>query len=313
MRLPVSPRPLQAARHAVWLVAGLGLLALVVLWAGRSGLALAALQGASPALLLPALLPAAAAPVAHAWRWQRMLLALDQALPLRAALRATVAATIANYAVPGYAWAPVKGLVARQAYGVGLPRSAPTLAVEQALDAGALILGGGLGLLLMPGLAAQAQFQPPKGMLWLGLPAGAALIALAALRRSGRFVTHLAALRSSSRQLLGSRALYPWLASLTLARLVCDLVSFWLVAAALGLRLDPAQLLLLASLPALAGLAVPIPGGLGVREGGVVAVGTLLGLPAGPLAEAALLHRAVLLAGLPLALITFSIAPRSRP
>lgn len=313
MRLPVSPRPLQAARHAVWLAAGLGLLALVVLWAGRSGLTLAALQKASPALLLLALLPAAVAPAVHAWRWQRMLLVLDQALPLRAALRATVAATLANYAIPGYAWAPVKGLVARQAYGVALTRSAPTLAVEQALDAGALILGAGLGLLLMPDLAAQAQIQPPRGLLWLALPAGAALVALAALRRRRRFDAHLAALRSSGRRLLGSRALYPWLASLTLARWASDLSAFWLVAAALGMRLDPEQLLLLASLPALAGLAVPIPGGLGVREGGAVAVGALLGLPAGPLAGAALLHRAVLLAGLPLALSTFSIAPRSRP
>jgi uncharacterized membrane protein YbhN (UPF0104 family) len=313
MRLPMSSRPLQAARHAVWLVAGLGLLALVVLWAGWSGLTLAALQEASPALLLLALLPAAVAPVVHAWRWQRMLLVLDQVMPLRAALRATVAATLANYAVPGYAWAPVKGLVARQAYGVALTRSAPTLAVEQALDAAALALGVGLGLLLMPGLAVRAQFQPPRDVFWLVLPAGAALVALPALRRSGRFNAHLAALRSSGRQLLGSRALHPWLASLTLARLVCDLVSFWLVAAALGQRLDPAQLLLLASLPPLAGLVTPIPGGLGVREGGVVAVGTLLGLPAGPLAGAALLHRTVLLAGLPLALVTCSIAPRSRP
>lgn len=312
MRLPVSPMPLQAARRAVWLVAGLGLLALVVLWAGRSGLTLAAPREASPALLLLALLPAAATPVVHAWRWQRMLLVLDQGLPLRAALRATVAATLVNYAVPGYAWAPVKGLVARQAYGVALTRSAPTLAVEQALDAAALALGAGLGLVLMPGLATQAQFQPPRGVFWLAVPAGVALVALAALRRSGRFDAHLAALRSSGRQLLGSRALYPWLASLTLARWASDLVSFWLATAALGVRLNPAQVLLLASLPVLAGLVTPIPGGLGVREGGVVAVGTLLGLPAGPLAGAALLHRAVLLAGLPLALITFSIAPRSR-
>lgn len=313
MRLPVSPRPLRAARHAGWLVAGLVLLALVVLWAGRSGLTLAAPWRTSPALLLLALVPSTIAPIVHAWRWQRMLLVLDQGLPLRAALRATVAATLVNYTVPGYAWAPVKGLVARQAYGVALTRSAPTLAVEQALDAAALALGAGLGLLLMPGLAAQAQLQPPRGVFWLVLPAGAALVALAALRRSGRFDAHLAALRSSGRQLLGSRALYPWLASLTLARLVCDLVSFRLVAATLGLRLDPAQLLLLASLPALAGLAVPIPGGLGIREGGVVAIGTLLGLPVGPLAGAALLHRAALLAGLPLALIICSIAPRSRP
>ena len=313
MRLPVRPTPLQSARHVVWLVAGIALLALVVLWAGQFGSTFTILREARPAALLLSLLPATLAPVVHAWRWQRMLQALDQSLPLRAAVRATVAATLANYILPGYAWAPVKGLVARQAYGVGLARSAPTLAVEQALDAGALILAAGLGFLLVPDLASHAQFQRSGAVLWLGLPAGAALITLAAVRGSRRLDSHLAAIRSSGRRLLGARALYPWLGLLTLARWTSDLACFWLVAAALGMRLDPARLLLLAGLPALAGLVTPIPGGLGVREGGAVAIGGLLGLPAGPLAGAALLHRGVLVAGLPLALLASSIALRSRP
>ncbi len=310
MKLPAPARELAVAWRVAWLLGGLGLIAVVVLQVTRSGLALATLQVANPVLLLLALLPASVAPVAHAWRWKRMLLVLGQTLPLRSALGATVAATVANYAAPGYAWAPVKGLVARQAYGVGLLRSAPTLVIEQALDAAMLVVGAGFGFVLAPGLVGGWSLRPPFAALGVAVLVGAALAALVVggRRRHPRF----SVLRSSGYQLLRARSLYPWLASLSLLRWVADLASFWLVAAALGLRLEFGRLLVLTNLPALAGMVSPVPGGLGIREGSVLAAGSALGLSAGTLALVALLHRTVLLAGLPLALVVSSLVSRSR-
>ncbi len=311
MRLPAPGRQFAVAWRAAWLLGGLGLIAVVVLQATRSGLTLAALQVANPVLLLLALLPALVAPVAHAWRWKRMLLVLGQTLPLRSALGATVAATVASYAVPGYAWAPVKGLVARQAYGVGLMRSAPTLVIEQALDAAMFVVGAGFGFVLAPGLVGGWSLRPPLAALGIAVLGVIALAALVVTRR--RRPPRFSVLRSSGYQLLRSQALYPWLAGLSLLRWIADLAAFWLVAAALGLRLELGRLLVLANLPALLGMVSPVPGGLGIREGSVLAAGSMLGLSPGTLALVALLHRTVLLAGLPLALVVSSRVSRSRP
>lgn len=295
-----------------WIGAALGLLVVVLVQAIPSGRALANTGSVNLSPLLLALLPACAAPVAHAWRWAQMLATLGERLALGPALRATIVATLANYAVPGYAWAPVKGLVARRVYGIGLVRSAPTLVLEQGLDVVMLVAGTALGFLLMPGMAGQWRPWLPSHRPTIVLLAFAALLALMVVRHSERWRYALGMVRLNWQRLLGSRPLYPWLVGLTVLRWAADLASFWLVASALGLDLSLARLLVLVNLPAVAGVVAPVPGGLGVREGSVLAVGSALGLGGGSLALAALVHRIVLLAGLPLAFLLTLLLPRSR-
>lgn len=303
-----TPTRAQLAWHVAWLLVGVGLIGLVVVVSGRSASVVDTLRGARPLLVLAALVPAVVAPFAHAWRWQRMLLAVGQPLRLRAAVRATIAATLANYALPGYAWAPLKGMIARQAYGVALVRSVPTLAVEIALDVGALATGAGLAIMCEPGVRRDLQLAPPTplGNVILGIVCLVVILGLTMRWRRRAVEEWLRSLWSSARRLAGTPSLYPWLAGLTLARWAADFGALWLVTAALELRLDPVALLLVGSVSVLAGILVPVPGGIGVREGGVVVIGTLLGLPPGLMAGAALLHRVVLLAGLPVA---FALSP----
>ncbi|MBX6755072.1 MAG: hypothetical protein IRY86_12640, partial [Thermorudis peleae] len=59
--------------------------------------------------------------------------------------------------------------------------------------------------------------------------------------------------------------------------------------------------LLLAGAPVVAGMLVPIPGGLGVREASMVGLGYVLGYPTGLIATLAVLARGIALAGLGLA------------
>jgi uncharacterized membrane protein YbhN (UPF0104 family) len=306
-----APRSLALVWRVAWLGAGSGLLVVVLSRAVSSSREVAAAGSVELPLLFLALLPAWVAPVAHAWRWKRMLAAIDEPLTLGPALRATIAATLAHYAVPGYAWAPVKGLLAKRIYGIGLVRSAPTLVLEQGLDMGMLVAGAGLGVLLMPSLWVQVGLRLPERPTGIVLFAGVALLGLVLVWHRERWRSALGTLALNGQRLLCCWTVYPWLVGSTVVRWAADLASFWLVATGLGLDLSGTQLLVLATFPALAGVVTPVPGGLGVREGSVLAVGSALGLAGGPLALAALAHRVVLLGGLLVAFASTRLLPRS--
>ena len=115
-----------------------------------------------------------------------MLRSLEHDLSLESAIDLTITSTMINYAAPGYLWSPAKGLLARQMYGIGLGRSVPTLAVEQVLDAFALVVGTMLGLILA-GPAISARFWTGRAPRPPGLLA-VAVLALVAIVAIGLFV-----------------------------------------------------------------------------------------------------------------------------
>ncbi|MBX5443935.1 lysylphosphatidylglycerol synthase transmembrane domain-containing protein, partial [Sphaerobacter sp.] len=287
-----GPRPRWRSLLLVW---GPFAVAVVALLASGQARAVArAIGDARPGPLLVLLGVGVALPVVHARRWQTMLRAVAADVPLPHAVEMTVTASLVNYAVPGYAGSPVKGVLARQLHDVGFGRSLPTLAAEQVLDAAALALGAVVGLALA-GPSALAWIGALDGPSWPAVLAGGAVAlggvgvaVLIARRYAGRFVERVVA---SGRMLAADRGRWAPVLVLTATYWGMNVAAVWLGARAVGLTLGPVELLLLANLPLLVGLASPLPGGLGLREGAMAGVAGVIGVPVAAIVAAAVLHR----------------------
>ncbi len=235
-----------------------------------------------------------------------MLRSLGHDLSLDATVDLTISSTMINYAAPGYLWSPAKGLMARQMFGIGLGQSVPTLAVEQVLDALALLIGTVIGLLLAgPAIShALVDHMSAPSMTTIGILAVLVLVAVVGgiygLVRFGKRFT--SSLLQAVSLLARDRSLRLPVLGLTSARWVLDTLAIWLAAQALGVNLGFAPLILISNLPLLIGLISPMPGGIGFREGAMAGVAGILSLPVSPVLAAAILHRAVLLLALPLVL-----------
>lgn len=311
-------RPTGARRYMpliVWGTVALGLLILLV--TGEAGLMLSAIATANWWFVVPLLMVGIALPVVHARRWQIMLRSLDHDLTMDAAVDLTISSTMINYAAPGYLWSPAKGLLARQMYGIGLGRSVPTLAVEQLLDAIALLLGTLAGLILAGSTISRSMFDhahtPSTAALlvMLVIAVTGLCVGLYAMRRLGpRFSSTVA---EASRLLARDRSLRLPVIGFTVARWVLDTLAIWLAAKAVGVSLGLAGLVLISNLPLLIGLISPMPGGIGFREGAMAGVAGVLALPVGAILAAAILHRAVLLISLPLVLGSARVRRWARP
>lgn len=289
------------------LLAGISLLT-----TGEGARIVQALAGARLSLIGPLLLIGIMLPIIHARRWQLMLRAISQELPLTAAVELTVTSSLINYAVPGYVGSPAKGLLARQTYGIGLGRSVPTLAVEQALDALALVIGATVGLILagpssLSWLAASFDRSlVTMIVMLLGIGLTTLLLAGYLLRRRAR--QFIEALIASSRMLANNRQHRTAILLLTGARWVADSATIWVAAAALGVHLGATALLLLTNIPLLLGLVSPFPGGVGLREGVMAAIAGMINLTITGIVAAAVLHRAVMVAALPVLLGIIRVA-----
>ena len=307
----IERAPAKRAPARRWLlpliVWGSVVLALAVLaLSGEAARMRAALAGADWWLLLPLLVAGLLLPVLHARRWCALLRAVGDELPLVPAIELTVTATMVNYAAPGYLWSPAKGLLARQFHGIAIARSLPTLATEQGLDALALLAGSLLGLAAVgPEVNARLFHElrapaPPLlavcAVVLLVLVAPAFWLARRYARRFG------AALAASAGMLARDRGQRAPILLLTAGRWLLDLAAVFLAVTALGVPLGLGAAVLLSSLPLLIGQISPMPGGIGFREGAMAAIAAALGLPLAAILAAAVLHRAVLLAALPVLL-----------
>jgi hypothetical protein len=153
-----------------------------------------------------------------------MLRAISQELPLTAAIELTVTSSLINYAVPGYVGSPTKGLLARQTYGIGLGSSVPTLAVEQGLDALALVIGATVGLILagpacLSWLAVSFDHSLAL-IIVLAMRVGITALLLAGYLQRRRARSFIEALVASTRMLANNRQHRTAILLLTLARWV---------------------------------------------------------------------------------------------
>ncbi|MGA7670504.1 MAG: lysylphosphatidylglycerol synthase transmembrane domain-containing protein [Nitrolancea sp.] len=288
----------------VWVSVALGVLVLVL--TGEMGNMIDAFSDADWWLIAPLLAVGCALPIVHARRWQVMLRSLEHDLSLESAIDLTITSTMINYAAPGYLWSPAKGLLARQMYGIGLGRSVPTLAVEQVVDAFALVVGTILGLILAGPVISREILDrlsaPSAGILAVAVLALVAIVAIGLFvvwRFGRRFAVNLA---EAARLLARDRSLRVPVVEFTAARWVLDTLAIWLAAKALGVSLGLSALILISNLPLLIGLISPMPGGIGFREGAMAGVAGVMALPVAAILAAAILHRAALLLALPIVL-----------
>ncbi|CAN5384181.1 lysylphosphatidylglycerol synthase domain-containing protein [soil metagenome] len=284
--------------------------ALLVLWlSGQAGDAWRSLSGARVELLIVIVVIGMALPVIHAWRWRVIMAALGHSLAASTAAGLTVSASLINYATPGFLGAPAKAILANRAEKIPMGRSLVAIALEQGLDFLLLVFSSALVVLYI----GPARFS---GLLslggWLPSPAiGVAFVALAVIilgvigrervaRVAGRIRGAFAQARDdvSWGALVGLTLLY-WLAQVAVVG-----VLLW----ALRLPVDPAMVLVLGTLPLLAGQLAPVPGGVGVREATMVALSGVTGVGAASLLGLAVLQRVLLVAALPLSLLAIRVA-----
>lgn len=311
MTISNAPASRQPSRNRWWiptLVWGSIALVLVILLAsGEADAMLSVLSRADWRVALALLVLGLALPVVHAWRWQGMLRAIDQDVPLAAALDITVTSTMVNYAAPGYLWSPTKGLLARQFHGIGFGKTLPTLAAEQGLDALALLFGSLLGLALVgPSTTDRLleKLESPSTALLLAVVLGAVLVTALGAVVVRRFVSSFwQVLTATGRMLAADRQGRAPMLGLTLARWVLDVTAIWLATNAVGLSLGLDAAILLSNVPLLIGQISPMPGGVGFREGAMAAIAGTIGVSISAILAAAVLHRAVLLAALPIVLV----------
>ena len=298
-------RPVRNRLLAVVLAWGPVIVALAVLIV--SGRATAVWQAIVRAHPVPLLLLAAvglALPVVHAARWRAMLRAVAADLPLVSAVEMTITASLVNYALPGYTGSPAKGLLARQLHGIGFGRSTPTLVVEQVLDALALAMSAVVAMLLTGGSAVEQLNSVGLAgiviaLVAVGFVGCAGLAVVVGLRSRSSFIQKVV---DSTRLLATDRAQRGTVAALTAIYWALGLVAVWAVTQSVGISLGGTALLWLTSVPVLLGMLSPLPGGLGLREAAMAAIGGVLGLPVGGVVAAAVMQRGVFVVALPVAL-----------
>lgn len=301
------------SRSSRWLtpvVFWLGLLiATLVLWlSGQAGAAVDTLRGARiwPMVVVVGL--GMTLPVIHAWRWQRVIAALGNILPLHTAAGLTVSASLVNYATPGFLGAPAKAILANRSDGVPIRRSLVSIVLEQGLDFLLLVVGSGL-VILMLGPSRFGELLSLGGWLpspWIGLAIGA--IGVLAVMLLGR--SRIARIRVRiAEAVLEVREEVRWPAvwALTFAYWAVQVLVIWVLLWALRLPADPLSVLALGTLPLLAGQLAPVPGGVGVREATMVALTGVTAIPTVDLLGLAILQRVLLVIALPLSLLALRL------
>lgn len=287
---------------AFWLGLAVALLALWV--SGQAGNAWDEVRSARLLPLVLVLACGVVLPVIHARRWQLVMRALGTEIPAPLAADVTVSASLVNYASPGYLGAPAKAFLANRSANAPYPRSLLSMAFEQGLDFLVLLVGSAIALLvlgpgrfddLLPGADRTVQIAVLAAIGVVG-------IALAVAGR-GRIERVVARIVDAFRTLAG-RVDRGAVALLTLLYWLAQAAVVALLLWALRLPLTLTTVLALATIPLLAGQIAPLPGGIGAREAAIVALAGATGIGAASLLGLAVLQRVLLVAALPLSLVS---------
>jgi glycosyltransferase 2 family protein len=246
-----------------------------------------ALGDAEPAMLVVALVAGALGMTGIGLGWHNAVRILGSSLPLLSSLRGYFVGQLGKY-VPGGVWAIMgRGEWARHA---GVPASIAYTSVLMSMGS-AYLAALLLATLLLPFSDVLASDGgSPYVFVIILLPIGLALIHPRILRGLFSRVSGL-----SSREVM--LVVPPWRSS---ALLVLQQIPSWIFIGGASLALstglgdsgDPANVIFATAIAWIVGfLALPTPGGLGVREAVFVAVAT--SLPAGIAAAVAILARVV--------------------
>jgi uncharacterized membrane protein YbhN (UPF0104 family) len=283
-----------------------------ILW--RTGLLDTAWESARNArrrYLLLVLLVGMLLPIIHALRWTVALKALGDEMPPAEAADLTVSSALINYSSPGFLGASAKALLAKKSSNVSFEHSAVSITFEYGLDL-ILLLGASATVILVYGPRNFNGLVPFDTELpgWWVIPVGVVL-----LGGLGYLAYRLGVMRLINRiryafTRLGKTVSWPKIIALTLLYWLGQVLVIELLVQALNLDVSLFGLIALSTLPLLAGILAPVPGGIGVREATTVALAALTGAGAGALLSLAVLQRVLLVAALPLSLLVVRLSRR---
>lgn len=299
------------ARYLMPAVFWVGLAAaLAALWlTGTFDEAWQSLRDANIWLLIVTILVATSLPIIHALRWRVVMRSMDTYLSAGEAADITVSSSLLNYASPGFVGASAKAILANRTAKVPYRDSALAIGFEHSLDLFLLIIMSTIAILIL----GPSNFYNLvsidnwfSSLLIDAIIVGVlAVIILVAIRLGVlRYVRSLYdTVRTLGRKVDGRKV-----ASLTVAYWGAQLAVVALLFLALDLPFEPFNILGIATVPVLAGMLSPVPGGIGVREAAIVALTTVTGILASTLLSLAILQRVLLIAALPLALLFVRVA-----
>jgi uncharacterized membrane protein YbhN (UPF0104 family) len=248
-------------------------------------------------------------PLVHAWRWQVVMRSLGVSLTLGEACDITVSSALINYASPGFVGASAKAVLANQTRSVPYSSSALSIGFEHTLDLTLMAASAGVAILIIGPAAFRDAASPLQGLASAGVVAGGLAIVAIALTLAWRFgaLRYIRSLGGAARTL--GRQVNPYAVGvLTLLYWFLQIVVTGLMFWALGIDFIVIDVLGVVTVPGLAGMIAPLPGGVGVREAVTVALTTVTGIGAATLVTLAIVQRVLLVASLPLSLGLVRIA-----
>ncbi|MEZ4572586.1 MAG: lysylphosphatidylglycerol synthase transmembrane domain-containing protein [Thermomicrobiales bacterium] len=294
---------------AFW--AGL-LIAIVVLWAtGVMADAWQGLRDARPLPLVLVVIVGMALPLVHAWRWQVVMRSLDVPLSIGEVSDITVSSALLNYASPGFVGASAKAVLANQTRSVPYHASALSIGFEHSLDLGLMAITSALAILIIGPSAFRDAIPSLSGTAAFLLVAALVAVLFVGIfvARRFRLMRHIEQLIESARQ-LGRRVNRSEVGGLTFLYWVLQVIVVGLLFWALGINIVIVDVLAIATVPVLAGMLAPVPGGVGVREAVIVALTAVTGATTATLLTLAIVQRVLLVSALPLSLALVRVARR---
>ena len=208
-----------------------------------------------------------------ALRWRLTAARLGHEMGLRRALREYFLAQVVNLALPGGVLGDA-GRAVRAGAVAGLERAGQAVVFERLAGQAALVavvLVAALGVTLWPGgISLPHAMLMGLAMVAVGLLIGGVLVARARW-------TRLAAWRAAAARAVFARGVWPQQVALSLGTVAANLLAFAACAAAVGVWLPPAAIVVILPL-VLFTMLVPLTiGGWGLREGAAVALFPLAG------------------------------------
>lgn len=288
------------------------LAAIVVLWlTGVLGDAWTGLREAKPLPLVLVVIVGMALPLVHAWRWQVVMKSLDEPMTLGEAADITVSSALINYASPGFVGASAKAVLANQTRSVPYRASALSIGFEHTLDLGMMAITSLIAILVIGPSAFRDVASPLEGLASfavLAIATGVAAVGLVIAWRLGAWTQIKRTFSAAGR--LGRQVNIGAVAALTLLYWFLQVVVVGLMFWALGIHIAVLDVLAIATVPVLAGMLAPVPGGVGVREAAIVALAAVTDATTATLVTLAIVQRVLLVAALPLALGALRLARR---
>ncbi len=287
-------------------------IAIAALW--LTGILEDAWNGLRGAELIPLIFVVCAGivlPIIHAWRWKVVMRSLDQHLSIGEASEITVSSALLNYASPGFVGASAKALLANQTRSIPYRLSALAIAFEHTLDLGMMALTSLVVILIIGPSAFSDVTSPLQGLtalIVIGAVIGIAVVGLVVAWRLGA-LRKVREMMSSAGQ-MGRQVNRSEVIALSILYLLLQILVVALLFWALGIPMMLIDIVAIATVPILAGMLAPVPGGVGVREAVIVALATVTVATPGELLTLAIIQRVLLVAALPLALAIVRLVRR---